>query len=57
MRLEGALVQLDPTAEAFVDAMTAQASVATISPVKVAVEDYSGLEFDYAVERGAQRRT
>ena len=47
---QGALVQLDPTAEAFVDAMTAQASAATTPPVKVAVGDYSGFEFDYAVE-------
>jgi hypothetical protein len=47
---KGALVQIDPTAEAFVDAMTAQASAASTTPVKVAVGDYSGFEFEYAVE-------
>jgi hypothetical protein len=46
---KGALVQIDPTAEAFVDAMTAQASTVTTPPVKVVVGDYSGFEFDYAV--------
>jgi len=47
---EGALVQIDPTAEASVDAMTAQASSVNTPPVKVMVGDYSGFEFDYAVE-------
>jgi hypothetical protein len=46
----GALVQVDPTAEAFVDAMTAQASTVITPPVKVMVGDYSGFEFDHAVE-------
>ena len=46
----GALVQIDPTAEAFVDAMTAQASAVTTPPVAVVAGDYSGFEFDYAVE-------
>jgi hypothetical protein len=46
----GALVQIDPTAEAFVDAMAAQASSVTTPPVEVVVGDYSGFEFDYAVE-------
>ena len=46
----GKLVQIDPTAEAFVDAMTAQASAVSTPPVKVEVGDYSGVEFDYAVE-------
>lgn len=46
----GALVQVDPTAEAFVDAMTAQASTVSTHPVKVMVGDYSGFEFDHAVE-------
>lgn len=45
----GALVQVDPTAEAFVDAMTAQASTVSTNPVKVVAGDYSGFEFDYAV--------
>jgi hypothetical protein len=47
---KGALVQIDPTAEAFVDAMTAQASTISTPPVEVMVGDYSGFEFDYAVE-------
>jgi hypothetical protein len=46
----GALVQVDPTAKAFVDAMTAQASTVSTPPVKVMVGDYSGIEFDHAVE-------
>ena len=46
----GALVQVDPTAEAFVDAMTEQASTVSTAPVKVVVGDYSGFEFDHAVE-------
>jgi len=45
-----ALVHIDPTAEAFVDAMTAQTSTASTPPVKVMVGDYSGLEFDHAAE-------
>jgi hypothetical protein len=45
------LVQIDPTAEAFVDAMTAQASTVSTTPVEVVVGDYSGFEFDLAVER------
>ena len=45
----GAIVQLGPTAEALVDAMTAQASTVTSPPVEVEVGDYSGFEFDYAV--------
>ena len=47
---QGTLVQIDPTAGAFVDAMTAQASTVSTPPVKVVVGDYSGFEFDYAVE-------
>ena len=47
---EGALVQVGPTAEEFVDAMTAQTSAISTTPVQVAVGDYSGLEFDHSVE-------
>jgi len=47
---QGALVQVDRTAEAFVDAMTAQTSTRTTPAVEVAVGDYSGLEFDHSVE-------
>ena len=45
-----ALVHIDPTAEAFVDAMTAQTSTASTPPVEVVVGDYAGLEFDHAAE-------
>ncbi|MGC5172522.1 hypothetical protein ACPW96_01365 [Micromonospora sp. DT81.3] len=47
---EGTLVQLDQTAEAFVDAMTAQASTVTTPPIEVMAGEYSCFEFDYAVE-------
>ena len=47
---QGALVQVDPTAEALVDAMTAQASTVSTPPVEVMVGDYSGFEFDQAAE-------
>ena len=47
---QGALVEIDPTAEAFVDAMTAQTSTVSTPPVEVVVGDYSGFEFDHAVE-------
>lgn len=50
MRLEGALVQIDPTAEAFVDTMAAQASTVSTPVVEVMVGDYAGLEFDHAAE-------
>ncbi|MFY9636128.1 MAG: hypothetical protein WAL27_15510, partial [Cellulosimicrobium cellulans] len=47
---QGALVKPDPSAKAFVDAMTAQTSTASTPPVEVVVGDYSGFEFDHAVE-------
>ena len=47
---QGALVQIDPTAEAFVDAMTAQTSLASTPPIEVMVGDYSGFEFDLSME-------
>ncbi|MDQ0673159.1 hypothetical protein QFZ36_000720 [Pseudarthrobacter siccitolerans] len=46
----GSLVEVDPSAEAFVDAMTAQTSTASTPPVEVVVGDYSGFEFDHSVE-------
>ena len=49
---KGALVKIDPTAEAFVDAMTAQASTVSTPAVEVMVGDYAGFEFDHAVESG-----
>jgi hypothetical protein len=45
----GKLIQIGPTAEALVDAMTAQTSAVTTPPVEVVVGDYSGFEFDYTV--------
>ncbi|WP_233199588.1 hypothetical protein [Cryobacterium sp. N22] len=47
---QGALVAVDPSPEAYVDAMTAQASTETTPPVEVVMGDYSGFEFDYRVE-------
>jgi hypothetical protein len=47
---QGALVKVDPSAEAFVDAMTAQTSTASTPPVRVVAGDYSGFEFDHSVE-------
>jgi hypothetical protein len=46
----GKLVEIDPTAKAFVDALTAQTSTASTPPVEVAVGDYPGLEFAHSVE-------
>jgi hypothetical protein len=45
----GALVEVDPTAEALADAMTAQTSTTSTTPVEVVVGRYSGLEFDLSV--------
>jgi hypothetical protein len=47
---KGTLVHIDPTAEAFVDAVTAQTSTASTPPVEVMVGDYSGFEFDLSME-------
>ena len=46
----GKLVEIDPTAKSFVDAMTAQTSTASTPPVEVVAGDYSGFEFDHSVE-------
>ncbi|RJT96546.1 hypothetical protein D6T65_15515 [Arthrobacter frigidicola] len=46
----GALGEVGPSAEAFVDAMTAQTSTASTQPVEVVVGDYSGFEFDHSIE-------
>lgn len=46
----GALAEVDRSAEAFVDAMSAQKSTASTPAVKVMVGDYSGFEFDHSVE-------
>jgi hypothetical protein len=48
----GAFVQLDPTVQSFVNAMAAQTSAVTTTPIEVVVGDYSGLEFDHSVESG-----
>ncbi len=47
---QGALVEVDPSAKAFVDAMTAQTSTVSTPPVEVMVGNYSGFEFDHSVE-------
>jgi hypothetical protein len=47
---QGALVEVNPSAQACVDAMTAQTSTASTPPVEVVVGDYSGVEFDHSVE-------
>ncbi|WP_240341888.1 hypothetical protein [Arthrobacter sp. Alg241-R88] len=47
---EGALVEVDPSAKAFVDALTAQTSTASTPPVEVMVGDYSGFEFGHSIE-------
>jgi hypothetical protein len=46
----GTLEKVDPSPEAFADAMAAQTSTATTPPVEVKVGGYSGLEFDYSIE-------
>jgi hypothetical protein len=46
----GALGEVGPSAEAFVDAMTAQTSTASTQPVEVVVGDYPGFEFDHSIE-------
>jgi hypothetical protein len=48
----GSLVPVGPTAEAFVDAVTAQGSAVSSNPIEVVVGDYSGLEFEHSVESG-----
>lgn len=47
---EGALVEVNPSPKAFVDAMAAQTSTASTPPVEVMVGDYSGVEFNHLVE-------
>ncbi|MDQ0730746.1 hypothetical protein QFZ57_001540 [Arthrobacter sp. B1I2] len=47
---QGALVEVNPSAKAFVDAMMAQTSTSSTPPVEVVVGDYSGVEFDLSVE-------
>jgi hypothetical protein len=47
---QGALVEVDPSAKAFVDAIMAQTSTASTPPVEVMVGDYRGVEFDLSVE-------
>ena len=46
----GALADVGPSAEAFVNAMAEQSSTASTPPAKVMVGDYSGFEFDHSVE-------
>jgi hypothetical protein len=46
----GALADVGPSAEAFVNAMAAQSSTASTPPAKIMVGDYSGFEFDHSVD-------
>ncbi|TQJ40735.1 hypothetical protein FBY33_2820 [Arthrobacter sp. SLBN-112] len=46
----GALADVGPSAEAFVDAMAAQTSTASTPPVEVMVGNCSGFEFDHFVQ-------
>lgn len=45
----GALAEVDPSPEAFAEAMVAQTSTETTDPVRVMVGDFSALEFDHWV--------
>lgn len=47
---QDALVKVDPSAQAFVDAVRAQTSTVSTPPVEVLPGDYSGFEFDHSVE-------
>ena len=47
---KGAIVEVDPSPQAFVDAMTAQTSTVTTPAVKVMVGGFPGLEYDHSVE-------
>ncbi|WP_314213303.1 hypothetical protein [Pseudarthrobacter equi] len=45
-----ALVEVGPSPDVFVDAITAQTSTASTPPVRVMLGGYSGVEFDHAVK-------
>ncbi|MET0829980.1 MAG: hypothetical protein ABWY26_10695, partial [Microbacterium sp.] len=49
---KGAIVEVDPSPEAFADAMVAQTSTAGTDPVDVMVGGFPGLEYDHSVESG-----
>jgi len=46
------LAEVEPTVQAFADALAAQSSTTTTAPVDVAVGDYAGVEFDLSVDSG-----
>ncbi len=46
----GAIVEVDPSPEAFAAAMAAQASTVTTPAVEITLSGFSGVEFDHAVE-------
>ncbi len=48
--------EVEPSIEAFTDALVAQKSTTTTVPTEVMVGDYRALEFDYAVESGIEDR-
>ena len=47
---KGAIVEVDPSPEAFAAAMAAQTSTVTTPAVETMVSGFSGLEFDHSVE-------
>ena len=47
---KGAIVEVDPSPEAFAAAMAAQTSTATTPAVEIMVGGFPGLEFDHSVE-------
>jgi hypothetical protein len=56
-RWRGTFIDVEPSPEAYVDAMAAQTSSQTTPPVEITVGEYSGYEFDYAVESGVDITT
>jgi hypothetical protein len=47
---KGAIVEVDPSTEAFADAMAAQTSTVTTPAVEIMLGEFAGLEFDHSVE-------
>ena len=47
---KGAIVEVDPSPDAFVDAMAAQTSTVTTPAVEIMLGGFAGLEFDHSVE-------
>jgi len=47
---KGAIVEVDPSPEAFAAAMSAQSSTVTTPAVEIMLGEFPGLEFDHAIE-------